>query len=131
MQNTSKLDTVRRAFERYIDAFNTCDLTEIKHQLNADIEVQFNGVIASQGRDTILPYYESDFKIGKKVEVTRGPILKDKGATVDVDVTLVATTPGLEVVKLDVVYSYEIATMTQVRHIIDNVKTLNSQPLDR
>ncbi|MFO8077517.1 MAG: hypothetical protein R6U21_02590 [Thermoplasmatota archaeon] len=58
--------------------------------------------------------------------MTRGPILQDKGATVDVIVTLVATTPGVDVVQLDVVYIYDIASMTQVRHIIDNVKTLSS-----
>lgn len=128
MQNTSKLDTVQRAFKRYIDAFNTCDLTEIHRQLNVDIEVQFNGNIASQGRDNILPFYDSDFKIGKKVEVTWGPMLKDNGTTVDVDVTLVATTLGVEVVQLDVVYIYELSSMTQVGHKIDNVKTLSSEP---
>ncbi len=127
MPHTNKSDTVLMAFKRYIDAFNSCDLAEIQHQLNVDVEVQFNGAIAAQGRDTILPSYESDFRSGKLVEVTRGPILKDKGATVDVIVTLVATTPGVDVVQLDVVYIYDIASMTQVRHIIDNVKTLSSE----
>ncbi|MFE3845426.1 hypothetical protein ACFL1L_01010 [Thermoplasmatota archaeon] len=115
------------AFRRYIDAFNSCDLTEIQRQLNVDVEVQFNGAIASQGRDTILPSYESDFRIGKRVEVTRGSMLQEKGTTVDVVVTLVATTPGVDVVQLDVVYIYDIASMTQGRHIINNVKTLSSE----
>ncbi|MFE3845688.1 hypothetical protein ACFL1L_02350 [Thermoplasmatota archaeon] len=127
MPHTTKSETVLKAFRRYIDSFNNCDLTEIKRQLNVDIEVQCNGAIASQGRDAIIPYYESDFKIGKRVEVTRGPILQEKGTTVDVVVTLVATTPGVNVVQLDVVYIYDIASMTQVRHIINNVKTLSSE----
>ena len=126
MPNTTKSDTVLMAFRRYIDAFNNCDLSEIQCQLNVDVEVQFNSAIASQGRDTILPFYESDFRIGKRVEVTRGPTLQEKGETVDVVVTLVATTPGVDVVQLDVVYIYDIVSMTQVRHIIDNVKTLSS-----
>jgi len=128
MQHTTKSETALRAFRRYIDAFNNCDLEEIKRQLNVDVEIQFNGTIASQGRDTIIPDYESDFKIGKQVEVTRGPVIQDNGETVDVDVTLVATTPGIEVVQLDVVYKYEVSSMTQVSHIIDNVKTLSSKP---
>ena len=127
MTHTTKSETVLKAFRRYIDSFNKCDLAEIKRQLNVDIEVQCNGTIASQGRDTIIPYYESDFKIGKQVEVTRGHLIQDNSATVDVVVTLVATTPGIEVVQLDVVYIYDVASMTQVRHIIDNVKTLSSK----
>ena len=125
MPHTTKSEKVLIAFRRYIDAFNNCDLTEIKRQLNVDVEVQFNGAIATQGRDTILPSYESDFRIGKQVEVTRGPTPQNKGKTVDVDVTLVATTPGVEVVQLDVLYTYDIASMIQVRHIITNVKTLS------
>jgi len=125
-QHTAKLNTVLKTFKNYIDAFNNCDLAEIQHQLNTDIEVQCNGAIASQGRDNILPSYESDFKIGKQVEITKGPTLQDKGTMVDVLVTLVATTPGKEVVQLDVVYTYDINSMTQVRHVIDHVKTLRS-----
>jgi len=127
MPHTSKSDTVLMAFRRYIDAFNNCDLGEIQRQLNVDVEIQFNGVIAAQGRDTIIPDYESDFRIGKQVEVTRGPVIQENGETVDVDVTLVATTPGVDIIQLDVVYIYDIASMTQVRHIIDNVKTLSSE----
>ena len=127
MPHTTKSETVLKAFRRYIEAFNNCDLTEIKRQLNVNIEVQCNGAIASQGRDVIIPYYESDFKIGKQVEVTHGPLIQDNCATVDVVVTLVATTPGVDVVQLDVVYIYDIASMTQVRHIINNVKTLSSE----
>ncbi len=127
MPHRGKLDAVLSAFKRYIDAFNRFDLVEIQRQLNVDIETQCNGAIASQGRDAIIPYYESDFKIGKQVEVTHGPFLKDNGATVDVAVTLLATTPGIEVVQLDVIYTYEIASLTQVRHIIDNVKTLSGK----
>ena len=129
MPNTTKSEIVLKAFRRYIDAFNNCDLAEIKCQLNVDIEVQCNGTIASQGRDAIIPYYESDFQIGKQVEVTRGPLIQDNGETVDVVVTLVATTPGIEIVQLDVVYTYYTASMTQVRHIISNVKTLSSESL--
>ena len=127
MTNTTRLDTVLSTFKRYIDAFNSCDLSEIQRQLNVDIKVKCNGVIASEGRETILPYYKSDFKIGKKVEVTSGPLIHDNGATVDVIVTLIATTPRIEVVQLDVVYIYDVASMTQIRHIIDNVKTLSSE----
>ena len=127
MSHTTKSKTVLLAFRRYIDAFNNCDLKEIQRQLNVNVEVQC-GTIALQGRDTIIPDYKSDFKIGKQVEVTRGPLLQDNGATVDVDVTLVATTPGIEVVQLDVVYTYDVSSMTQVRHIIDNVKTLSNKP---
>jgi len=127
MPNINKLDTILKAFNRYIDAFNSYNLAEIQRQLNVDIEVEFNGNVASQGRDTIIPNYESDFKIGKRVEVVNGPTLKDKGAMVEVAVTLIATTPKVEVVQLDVVYIYDIASMTQVRHIIDNVKTLSSK----
>ena len=128
MQHTTNSELVQRAFKCYIDAFNRCDIIEIKRKINVDIEVQCNGSISSQGRDTIIPYYESDFKIGKKVEVIRGPLIQDNGATVDVVVTLVATTPGIEVVQLDVVYRYDVDSMTQLCHIINNVKTLNSEP---
>ena len=127
MQYTNNSEKVNIAFKRYIDAFNNCNLDEIKRQLNVDVEVHFNGAIASQGRDTIIPDYESDFKIGKQVKVTRGPLIQDNGATIDVDVTLVATTPGIEVVQLDVLYTYDVTSMTQVRHIIENVKTLSSE----
>lgn len=127
MPHTTNSEKGLIAFRCYIDAFNNCDLEEIKRQLNVDIEVYFNGTIASQGRDTIIPDYESDFVIGKKVEVTRGPLIQDNGETVDVDVTLVATTPEVEVVQLDVVYTYDVASMTQVRHVITNVKTLSSE----
>lgn len=127
MQQSSKVENIRMAFHRYIEAFNKCDLSEIKRQLNRDVVVEFNGAIAAQGRDSILPSYESDFKSGKKVKVTHGPILEQKDTTIDVKVTLIATTPGEKMVQLDVIYVYDSASMTHIRHIIDNVKTVHSK----
>jgi len=127
MPHNTNSETVLRTFKRYIDAFNNCDIDEIERQLNVDVEVEFNGSVASRGRDTILPDYLKDFKIGRKVEIIRGPLLKNNGSTVDVDVTYVTTVPDVEVVQLDVVYTYEVKSMTQVRHIITNVKTLSSE----
>lgn len=89
--------------------------------------VYSNGDIASKGRDTILPSYLEDFENGKQVDITRGPIVSDgREGIVDVDVTLVARVGEEDPIQLDVVYSYNTETMTQVKHVITNVKVLSN-----
>jgi len=114
-------NVIKKLF-KYIQAFNDEDLGKIAAQLDDEVEVYVEGKLAASGKHTILPSYERDFLEHKRVKVVRPPVvlLKD-----DHNNDLVQVSVGLrkqpDMITLDVIYTYRVHDMKQVRHHISKI----------
>ena len=114
----------------YIESFNSGNIENITSMLDPDVQVFVDGALTATGRDEILPSYVADFAAGKKVS-SPGPggMVSPRvvecdlaGDTVDIQISLVKTTRSTRTT-LDVVCTYKLTTMTQIKHEISNVVT--------
>lgn len=107
------------ALKEYLAANSAHDLPGVAAHLAEDVEVWMGGACVSRGRDTILPSYTADWDQGNMVTITRPPeavASDDDAGTVVVSVGLQSA--GENVVTLDVLYTYRMADLVQVRHEI-------------
>lgn len=129
--NDALLTQAEKHFESYISFFNAEDLEGVRSCLHPDIVVHVGGVPAMSGADTIVPFYEKDFRDKKVVTVTAGPASvhvpaldtapdEGKEREIHVTVSLLAETQ-MEKTTLDVVYVYSATADRQIRHEITNV----------
>jgi hypothetical protein len=113
--------------ETYLASFNAGNLQGIIESLDPAVQVYVEGTLTGDGRDATLPSYPPDFQAKTQVSVTRTPvattICKQGTNRIQVNVGLLANRPGRPSTTLDVVYTYDGATMKQVRHDISNVQT--------
>jgi hypothetical protein len=114
----------------YIENFNSGNIDNITSMLDPDVQVFVDGALTATGRDEILSSYVADFAAGKKVS-SPGPggMVSPRvvecdlaGDTVDIQISLVKTTRSTRTT-LDVVCTYKLTTMTQIKHEISNVVT--------
>ncbi|KAL3899195.1 MAG: hypothetical protein SGCHY_002221 [Lobulomycetales sp.] len=113
-------------FSGYITAFNTQDLPSVSDCLDEDIQVYVDGELASQGKQTILPAYERDFAVQKQVTVVKDPAAIERKSNQACSQGAVEISVGLDngSVTLDVLYTFRIPDLKQIRHDITNIKTI-------
>ena len=121
---TTTTDTPRvrgkQHLQLYIAAFHAADLETVKGSLAEHIQIFDEDKLAGEGRDSILPFYEKDFKVGKQAHMHKPPRV-----VVDVDPSSSESQEGKDqpTISMGMVYTYDAQAMVQVCHNIRNVVT--------
>ena len=124
MPQESQEDKVLASFLSYIDAFNAEDIQGVRDHIDETIEIFVNGkqIGQGQGRDKLLPMWQADMDLHKRVEITKGPVCTVKGEIAEIDVELTATVKRkgeADVVQVvPVLYVIDATTMLHTRHQI-------------
>lgn len=118
-------------FKQYIDDFNNEDIEGVRAHLFDDMTLYVNGKLQGTGADKMLPSWQADMNIHRRVLVSKGPKCTlfekadadEKKFIADIEVELTATVKKEgdepdDVQVMSVVYTYDATTMKQIKHAI-------------